>query len=333
MPRIFRHLFANIWLKLGSLAVAIIIWYSLTSQGYADKTYVNVPYEFRNIPFNYEVIDRGVGYVSVTARGPQNLIVYLKSENLTIPIYLPDDISAGEFTFPIKPSDVHTPYPNQITILQVLPSETTIRLDTIGSKKVKIQPFLRGSTATGFDIESWTVDPDEAEIRGPVSQLEDLDKIFTEPIDISGVSMNFNERVEILPQENFIHVVEPLRVTVRIEIKEKIIDQSFPEFELTVLKPDSDPGITIKPNVVTVNISGPYRILKNLQPQDFRVIADCRELEPGTYNIPLILVQAPAEIVSHSIDPPAVEVIVPAFPEQEKPSPESSHTPRHSAGK
>ena len=113
---VYRRTVHNFWWKLGSLTVAIVIWSVISVHGYPDKTLVNIPYELRNLPLALEVVDRGIGVLQVTAKGPQNLIAILKPENISIPIDIPDNVNPGEVKLPLSREDVITPYPNQISI-------------------------------------------------------------------------------------------------------------------------------------------------------------------------------------------------------------------------
>jgi YbbR-like protein len=317
MPNYLRsisgRLFKNFWLKLGSLAVAVIIWIGVSSQGRADRNFMTVPYELRNIPMNMEIVDRGISFVRVTVRGPQNLISSLTPENIIIPVEIPDDVEEGEVRLTINPGNIQLPYQNQLSILQVAPTEITVSLEDSISLRLPIQPMLRGSPAKGYELSGWEVTPVNADVRGPAQTLEQLTKINTEPIDVSGVNMTFNQRVGLEPSEKLVRVVSPSRVTVTVKIQEKIIERTFPEFEVTVLLPDPDPGITIDHTVATITLKGPELAITSLQQHDISVLADCRNLLSGNHKIGLVLANAPDQIESFVTDPSIVNVTVPEF--------------------
>jgi YbbR domain-containing protein len=323
-----RILISNLWLKIASLVLAILIWYSLTTQGLADRTFVNLPYELRNIPLNLEVMDRGIGSVSLTVRGPQNLINYIKADSLSIPIALPDNAQPGEIRIELKPNDVVLPFPNQLSILQLNPAEIVVQLEQILTKTVKIHPFLRGTPAIGYEVSSWDAYPEQAIVKGPSSIIDKLERIFTEAIDINGVNLTFNQRVNLASNDTKIQIIDPLQVTVKIEFDEKKIERSFPEFEFSILKPDSDPGINVVPKIVDVKFSGIYHIISKIQPQDFQIVADCRNLDSGSQNIPLTITISPNDLDNLTLDPPSVEVIIPEPSPSEKQPSKSTPKPR-----
>ncbi len=317
-----RKLFANFWIKVGSLLVAIIIWVSVSTQGRADKTFINIPYDLENIPLNLEVVDRGIGVLQITVRGPQNLIPLLSPENISIPLELPDDISAGIVTLNVKPENIRTPYQNQISILQVTPETISITLENTISKTVLIQPFITGSPAQGYELGQRAVTPERADVQGPESVITDLDHVITEPIDITGATMTFNDRVDVKSSNKLVRIVKPKRVTVRLEIKEKIIERSFPEFVIKALLPKPDPGIVLQPEVISLTVVGTQRAVSALNSQQLQLVVDCRLLAPGKHLIPLKMSQLPPGISSFSADPDSIEVIVPEM----EPTPGSTET-------
>jgi len=306
-----QKLFSNFWWKLGALILAIVIWFTISSEGRADKTIVDIPYELRNLPLNLEIIDRGIGMVQITARGPQNLINSLKANDISVPVDMPDDVGPGDVKLLLTQNNVQTQYPNQITILQISPPEINIKLEETATKTVRIIPFVKGNPADGFELGTREVLPSNAEIIGPISMIESLGKIYTNQIDVEGVDRTFNERVELNPTDQLIRIVSPIRVTVTIEVNEKIIERTFPEFTVSVVTSEQDPGIEFDPGVVTLTMKGPQVVITTLQASDLEIIADLRELPPGSHEIPFVLKNPPERIISFVTDPESLTVIIP----------------------
>ncbi|MBN1354820.1 YbbR-like domain-containing protein [bacterium] len=309
-----KRLLSNFWLKLGSLILAVMIWIAVSSQGRTDKTFMHVPYELRNIPLNLEVVERGISFVQVTVRGPQNLLSSLTPENIIIPIEIPDEVNPGDISLTINPGAIQLPYKNQISILQVSPSDILIRLEETTLKTVSIQPLLKGIPAPGYELAGWEVTPEKAEIKGPEEILGAISRILTEPIDIASVNLTFNQRVRLEVPGNLVQITSPGRATVTVRIQEKIIERTFPEIEVTLLLPEPDPGIIIDPSITTITLKGPELVIATLQHKDVAVVADCRDLTPGMHEIPLSLANTPARISTFVTDPLAVTVTVPESP-------------------
>jgi len=324
--RLVQAFTANIGLKIGSLILAVILWVTITGQGTADRIIRDIPYQIRNIPGGMELTDKGAGVIQVRVRGPKSLVPTLKPADFTVSMKLPDGIESGPVPLQITHSNVITPYSNQLSILQILPSSVTVYLDRVVQKSVRIQPFLKGSPNPDFELGEYRVSPPSALLEGPQSVLEGIDVVYTEPIDVGGQTLSFDDRVLVKPQSTLIRVIEPSRVTARVEITERITERSFPEFELTLVPRNGDLGYAASPSVVTLTIIGPAATLNQLKPSDIQLVADCTELPPGTHTVRPVLVTGEDRITLVSIEPEDVEVLVPDPTPTPSPTPSASPT-------
>ncbi|HPQ41750.1 MAG TPA: CdaR family protein, partial [bacterium] len=308
------------------LILAVILWVTITGQGTADRIIRDIPYQIRNIPGGMELTDKGAGVIQVRVRGPKSLVPTLKPADFTVSMKLPDGIESGPVPLQITHSNVITPYSNQLSILQILPSSVTVYLDRVVQKSVRIQPFLKGSPNPDFELGEYRVSPPCALLEGPQSVLEGIDVVYTEPIDVGGQTLSFDDRVLVKPQSTLIRVIEPSRVTARVEITERITERSFPEFELTLVPRNGDLGYAASPSVVTLTIIGPAATLNQLKPSDIQLVADCTELPPGTHTVRPVLVTGEDRITLVSIEPEDVEVLVPDPTPTPSPTPSASPT-------
>ncbi|MCD4653616.1 hypothetical protein K8T06_06740 [bacterium] len=320
-PRIAQICSANIGLKMGSLLLAIILWVTITGQGTSDRIIRDITYQIKNIPEKMALTDKGAGVIQIRIKGPKSLIPTLKSEDFTVSLTLPNDIEAGKIPLTITHSNVITPYSNQLSILQILPSTVTVNLDQVIRKSVNIKPFLRGAPDPNYELGQWRVSPPTAIIEGPASVLEEIEEVYTEAIDIAGQTLSFDDRVIINPQNNLIQVIGPYRVKARVEIRERITERSFPEFEITAFPDPVDSLLNISPSVVTLTLTGPASILNQLLPSDIQIIADWSDLSPGDHEIRPVPVTNEERITSVNVDPDIIMVSVPEATPTPSPSP------------
>lgn len=312
IKKLKQRLLNNLWMKIGSFIFALFIWFTIQGQGQTDKTFMNISFELRNIPRNLEVVERSTDFVQVTARGPQNLIDSIRHETISVPIELPNDVGPGEYTLELKTSKVQRPYANQIRILQISPPEIAVKLERKVTKSVKIRPYITGSPARGYELGKQEVIPFAAEILGPASIVETVEHIFTEPIDINGVNKTLlNLRVELQSPEELLKIVTPLKATVTIEIKEKIVDQVFNDHEISLMTSENQNEIFYEPKTTDLSIQAPQLFVDSLKPDQITIYADCRDLLPGRHMVGLSIKNDSNKIQSYSTDPPAIEVIIP----------------------
>ncbi len=304
-----KSLVSHFWLKIGSLLLATLIWFSVRSQSRSDRTFVGIPCDIRNIPRNLEIVERGDELLRVVVQGPQNLVASLRDENISISVDLPDDIRSGDITLELAPNNVQLPYARQLSVLQISPETITIRLEELVSKFVKIQPYIRGAVADGFELGVWEIIPSLTQIRGPTSIVESLETVMTEPIDVTGLSMTFNQRVAVRPAEKLISVIEPAQVTATIRINEKLTEIEFSEVPLSLIAPPGLQVIDPQPASVMLRVKGLQRIVSGLDFKQISVSVDCSKLEPGRHEV-LAEWKPPEGIQTVVVTPDHIDVLV-----------------------
>ncbi|HWR40811.1 MAG TPA: CdaR family protein [Patescibacteria group bacterium] len=83
-------------------------------------------------------------------------------------------------------------------------------------KTVDVKPAIQGDLAAGFSLRSVTVDPVRIELRAPAKLLEKVDFVYTEPVNLNGVSRNVEREVKIRTPEGI--SASPATVTVRVQV-------------------------------------------------------------------------------------------------------------------
>ena len=301
----------NIGLKLGSLVLATILWVTITGQGTDDRILREVPYQIGNVPADMILTDKGVGFVDIYIRGPRSMITTIRPDDCSVFLNLPENLDIGSAEIEINHSDILIPYPNQVSLLQVSPPLVTIAVDELISKTLNIQPFLRGTPHPDYQLGKWQIEPSTVELEGPKSYLDNMESIYTEPIDIANQTRSFNERVSLKSGSPLVTVLQPTRVSALIEILERTIERSFPEFELTTVPDTPDSEITVSPTAVILTITGPASTLNKLSPADIQLIINTNTLKPGKQRVTPTLVSVHDKVLSFRIEPEKIEVFIP----------------------
>ncbi|MGB3975977.1 MAG: CdaR family protein [bacterium] len=309
--RLSASLTRNIGLKVGSLFLATILWVTITGQGTDDRILREVPYQIGNVPADMILTDKGIGFVDIYIRGPRSMITTIRPDDCSASLSLPENSEMGTVEIEIDHSDIVIPYPNQVSLLQVSPSSVTVALDELITKTVRIQPFLRGSPHPDYQLGKTQIEPDNAELQGPRTYLDNVESVFTEPIDIANQTRSFNERVSLKPGSPLVSVLQPSRASAMIEILERTIERSFPEFEVTVLSNAHDPSIIVSPTVVILTITGPASTLNKLTPSDIQLVINTDNLKPGRQLVSPTFVSAHGKMLSFRVEPEKIEVVIP----------------------
>lgn len=165
-----------------------------------------------------------------------------------------------------------------------------------------------GEPAFGYRLLNVTVEPDSVFVTGPPAQLNNLSRLETERIDITGLTESTQLQVALdLPEG--IRLDQDQEVFVNIEIEPRFDTASFRR-DVEILGLGEDLEVTdIQPEDVRIIFYGPVLTLDALLEADIRVMVDLFELEEGTYNItPEVVFPEQRGIELRSIQPSAVTV-------------------------
>jgi len=210
-----RYVLHNLWLKLLSLAVAVVFWFAVTREPVAELA-VDVPIEFRNIPQNLEISSEVVPRAQIRVRGPQRIVRHLQPVDIYAAIDL-NDVKPGERTYDLTSGEVHKPA--GLEVVQVVPSQFHIAFDWRETREVPIRPRVIGKFAEGYQISRVVVDPSQLKIIGPKKHVDLVDTAITDPVDVTGAmnQMTFIRHAYVSDPLIQAATPDPVRITVIME--------------------------------------------------------------------------------------------------------------------
>ncbi len=209
LRRFFLH---NIWLKLMSLGLAVILWF-LVARDPVAVVAVDVPIEFSGIPDNLEISSEVVPRSQIRLRGPEHVIRGMQAADVYAQVDL-SGIRPGERVFNLTSNQIHKPA--ELEIVQVLPSQFHIAFDQRVTRQVPIQPRVVGTFADGYQVGQISVDPATVTISGPKKHVDAVEAAITDPIDISGVmsKVSFSRHPYVSDALIQVATPDPVRITV-----------------------------------------------------------------------------------------------------------------------
>jgi YbbR domain-containing protein len=210
-----RYVLHNLWLKLMSLALAVVFWFAVAHEPVAELA-VDVPIEFHNIPPNLEISSEIVPRAQIRVRGPQRVIRRLQPADIYADIDL-NDVKPGERTYDLTSGEVHKP--SGLEVVQVVPSQFRIAFDWRETREVPIQPRVIGKFAEGYQIARVLVDPPQLKIIGPKKHVDIVDAAITDPIDVTGAMNQASFVRHAYVSDPLIQAAspDPVRITVIME--------------------------------------------------------------------------------------------------------------------
>jgi len=216
MADFFRqHVLHNLGLKLISLALATGLWLAIDREPAAEVA-VDTAIEFHNVPPNLEISSENIPKAQVRLRGPERIVRRLQVADVYAEINL-EGVNPGSRTYDLTARQIHRP--QQLEVVQVVPSEVHLVFDLRTSRQVPIQPRIMGDFATGYRIGQVLVEPSTVMITGPKKRVEAVDAATTDPIDVSGDinRASFMRHPYVSDPLVQVNSSEPVRVTVIME--------------------------------------------------------------------------------------------------------------------
>lgn len=210
-----KLLFENWGIKLLSLALAVSLWFYVTSKGKTEMT-LTVPLELRNIPQDMAVVGNVAGSLEVRVQGQERV---LRDITVGKKVFGALDLSlakVGDNFVPISPDDIRRP--SGVMVMHISQSEVKVKLEPLVRKTFRLRPILHGLPAAGYRVRKAAVTPPRITAEGPESIVKALDSLQTMPIDVQGATESVTIEPKIDYQGKSIKIIDT-HISVRITIE------------------------------------------------------------------------------------------------------------------
>lgn len=254
--RLFKNKPKNWILKLISVTLAIMLWYFVVGEDQVDMNML-VPIEILNLPTHLTISNQYKKDIEVTVRGPRSMIQELRNRNISRPV---DLTSAKPGTIVIKNDENSIPLPRGVTIQRLQPTNITLLVDELIQKEFPINPVTEGELAEGYELENIDLDPATLVISGPRSILDKGKTLRTYLIDLNNLDRSTTLQVHLNLEPAFLDLIGETVVTAKIEVHEKMIEQTVNNIPVNVR--DTKGNVTIEPDTISVRARIPENLIK-----------------------------------------------------------------------
>jgi len=208
----------NLFLKLVSLFLALILWVIITrgTGGNQMEISLGIPLVLHNLPTDLEVVTDPVERVDVRFSGPRRFVSGISQLGITIPLDLTGAVE-GETTFELYTADLDD-VPERTTVTRISPSSISIILEKTFNRNLLVEPVIQGSPAEGYVAGAPVVKPKTVELKGPRSTIGNLRTVSTAPLQINGAVEAVSAQLPILMPDPRIHPVETSTVLVTVPV-------------------------------------------------------------------------------------------------------------------
>jgi YbbR domain-containing protein len=278
-PERQRGLFRNPGIKLISLFCAIVLWFFVVGEEKAEVG-LTIPVEIVNIPANLMIVNDVENGIDVRVNGPRSLIRQVASQKLSKTIDLAK-AGPGLVSFPIGPESL--PLPRGVRVTRVRPTSITIFLERVTRKTVGVQPVLTGEPAPGYSVGSVTVEPSQTVVSGPESELAELSRVWSKPIDVSGLTSSVRRPVGLDFKGYHLSAVSDAPLEVQIQVEERVVTREFRDVPVRVV--GAAHSYSVEPPRISLLVMGPMNTVRDLEVgQGLDVTIDITGLKPGHYS-------------------------------------------------
>ena len=298
-----RH---NIGLKLFSLLLAFLLWFSINWSERDAETTFEIPLRVRSLASGLIVTSQPAKPVAVTVRGPRTILDGVDERGARFAI----DLSAavpGELRVELKRDMIRPELPRRLKLWTVEPTRAKFRVERLVRKRLPVRPELAGLPPLGYTAEA-SVAPGEVEVSGPARKVEDLKEIKTEAVELQGAPETVRRSALLSWAGDYVSFV-PDHVDVTVAFAPTMMSRKFEHVEVPVRNAPPGTRVKLTPARIDLLVQGPQRLLAAYALEDGAVWVDAAGLESGTHRVtPRVDLPQSLEVVRREPEVQSLEI-------------------------
>lgn len=307
MKRRLAALLSDLPLKTFSLLLALVLYAFVHVEG--DRSIdVEFPIEYTTAD-DMDIIGDAPRKIQATLSGPwASIRTYDSSKFQPVRINL-RDAGPGSVLHAIDLRDV-TP-PGGMSVVAITPNQIEVNLSRKVERSVPVSVDIGIDKPNyGFEIAGTSTDPEKVRIIGPNGVVQQVEAIFTRPIEVAGHEETFTENAEIRSPQPSIRLREK-SVQVTVEIREEMANRTV------VVPMDARQGPTpteviLEPAQVKLELRGPRRLIDAFDKESVTAYVDITaDLQDGVREVERsVIVEGLPEKIVMTPSPATVHVKV-----------------------
>lgn len=279
--RFISTLSSSLGLRIFSLGFAVGLWLFVNVGQKPAEWRFEVPLEFRNIPSDIMVLNPGVDQVEVRLMGPPAVLSTVDAASLKIVLDL-EGARPGNSTFRLG-SDYFNP-PRGVRVTRVTPAVINIRLDSVAVRLLPVTVRFGAKIPFGYKVGRLEVNPPSVKVQGPAQEINRMSSVDTQPVELESKGGQFKREVRLSSDGKPVSF-SPDRVTVLVTLEEETVTKEFARVE--VKAKNISGRYTVSPRSVYLRLSGPKRIVDQLEIGSDQAYLDLQGLQPGNHALQL----------------------------------------------
>lgn len=250
--RFFSFGSTDLFLKIVSLALAIVLWFFVGGEDTIEKT-VRVPVEVINLPRDLVISNQFKNEIEVSLSGPRSVVLGLNKQKLTRQV---DLSQATPGTMVLENDNEHIVVPRSLTVQRVQPASIILSIDKLIQKQFRVMANTVGNVADGFEVQQIRMNPDYIVITGPETLLRQSDELQSSYISINGLKTSQQMQVPLELAPALVDLIGETSVTADIMIA------PIATTKVVNIPVKSDAMGELEPNLISVTAKIPDLLLE-----------------------------------------------------------------------
>jgi len=310
MIKIHSLLFSNFYLKILSVIIAILLWFFVIGKS-KNEMGLDATLEFKGIPQNVTIVNNIPTTIHVRLKGSSTLLRPLTEKRPLFTIDL-SNVKMGENVILLEKKDLKN-IPLGVEVIDISPVTITVILDKLIERHLPVLLKTTGTLPRGYQISETKIEPEKVLARGTKSYLQEIDAIFTNPVNLNTIKGNATREVTLSFDPKRLKFIDPLTVKVFINISEERTQRSIKGIRINFInKPATIKRISYSNYFVDLLVNSPQNMLVDEIRHGTKVVVDLAPLntipQENTATLPIeINLPDGAKIIW--ADPPQVEIV------------------------
>lgn len=310
MIKIQSLLFSNFYLKILSVVIAILLWFFVIGES-KNEIGLDAPLEFKGIPKDVTIVNDIPTAIHVRLKGSSTLLRPLAEKTPLFNIDL-SNVKIGENVILLKKKNLKN-IPLGVEVIDISPVAITVILDKLIEKHLPVAVETSGTLPRGYQLSEIKTEPETVLARGTKSYLQEIDRIFTNPVNLNTIKNNTTREATLSFDPKRLKFIDPLTVKVFISISEERAQRSIKGMRINFInKPSTIGRISYSNYFVDLLVNSPQKMLVDQIRQNTKVVVDLAALDTipqeNTATLP-IDINLPNGVKLIWADPPQVEVV------------------------
>jgi YbbR domain-containing protein len=279
--RVITWLFGNIWLKLLSLGLALLLWMVVSGEETVDRG-LRVPLELTQVPAGLEPLGEVPATVDVRVRGASGTLSRVGTGDVVAVLDL-HTAQSGRRLFPLTPEQVRVPF--GVEIVQVLPSAVTMAFERSASRDLPITAAVDGRPAPGFVVGPLSAEPRVVEVIGPESAVKRATEVVTEPVSVTGARTHVKQSVILGLLDPALRLKTARSAMVTVQILPAPLERTLRNEPIHLRNLGPNLQAQAVPPAVDLTLRGNRDALGRVAADDLTAFIDLAGLGPGQYSL------------------------------------------------